>query len=139
MFLFDTDVIITLLRPQVSPDLQQRFAEVPRECQFISSISIAELVYGARKSKRPQYHLHKLQDVLLPNVNILDFDPQAAYYCGEVRADLESIDTPLAFADLQIGAIALAHSLTLVTGNVAHFKRIPGLLIQNWLRPFTYE
>jgi predicted nucleic acid-binding protein len=138
MYLFDTDVIITLLRPRVTRALRQRFEEVPREQQFVSSITIAEMVYGARKSARPQYHLRKLQEVLLPNVNILDFEPQAAYYCGEIRAELESNGTPLAFADLQIGAIALAHNLVLVTGNVRHFNRIPDLRLQNWLHPTVY-
>ncbi len=131
MYLFDTDVIIRLLRPRVRRDLRRRFEEIPPEQQFISSITIAELVYGARKSARPQYHLRKLQEVLLPNVNILDFESQAAYFCGGIRADLENRGTPLAFAELQIGAIALAHDLTLVTGNVRHFNRIPGLRLQN--------
>jgi tRNA(fMet)-specific endonuclease VapC len=33
----------------------------------------------------------------------------------------------LADADLQIAATALIHDLELVTGNVKHFKRVPGL------------
>jgi predicted nucleic acid-binding protein len=36
---------------------------------------------------------------------------------------------PLADADLQIAATALLHDLELVTGNVKHFKRVPGLKI----------
>jgi predicted nucleic acid-binding protein len=35
----------------------------------------------------------------------------------------------LADADLQIAATALLHDLELVTGNVKHFKRVPGLKI----------
>jgi len=31
--------------------------------------------------------------------------------------------------DMQIAATAKAHDLTLVTGNVAHFERVPGLNI----------
>jgi len=41
--------------------------------------------------------------------------------------------TPLATADLQIASIALAHNLILITGNVRHFERVPGLIVENWL------
>lgn len=36
-------------------------------------------------------------------------------------------------ADLLIASIALVHRATLVTRNVRHFSRIPGLLIVNWV------
>jgi tRNA(fMet)-specific endonuclease VapC len=36
---------------------------------------------------------------------------------------------------LRIASIALANSLTLVTGNERHFRRVPGLAIENWLLP----
>ena len=36
---------------------------------------------------------------------------------------------------LVIAAIALSRDLTLVTGNVRHFERVPGLRIENWLEP----
>ncbi|MBZ5637791.1 MAG: hypothetical protein LAO51_03430 [Acidobacteriia bacterium] len=37
---------------------------------------------------------------------------------------------PLADADLAIAATALYHGLDLVTGNVRHYGRIPGLRIE---------
>lgn len=36
-------------------------------------------------------------------------------------------------ADLLIASIALVHRATLVTRNVRHFSRIPGLLVVNWV------
>jgi tRNA(fMet)-specific endonuclease VapC len=50
-----------------------------------------------------------------------------------LRADLERQGKRLAEPDLRIGSIALSRDLTLVTGNVRHLKRIPGLIIENWL------
>ena len=35
--------------------------------------------------------------------------------------------------DLFIAATALTEGLILVTGNVDHFNRIPGLKIENWM------
>lgn len=57
---------------------------------------------------------------------MLSYDVAAARVYGQVRAQLESDDRPLADVDLQIAATALLHDLELVTGNVRHFKRVPG-------------
>jgi tRNA(fMet)-specific endonuclease VapC len=36
-------------------------------------------------------------------------------------------------ADIQIAATAIGHNLELVTGNLRHFNRIPGLRLNNAL------
>ncbi|MEW6750617.1 MAG: type II toxin-antitoxin system VapC family toxin [Candidatus Latescibacterota bacterium] len=133
MFLFDTDVIVHVLRKQPPPPLLARLAATERRHQHISTITIAEIVYGAWKSARPQHHLQNLEAVLLPAVNIVGFDSKAAYLCGSLRAQLERLGTPLALADLEIAAIAMANGFTLITGNLRHFARIPGLTMENWL------
>ncbi len=40
----------------------------------------------------------------------------------------------VADADLFIGAIALSRGATIVTGNRKHYERIPGLVVEDWLR-----
>lgn len=133
MFLFDTDTITNILKPKPSPALLKRLADLDIAEQFISAITVAEIVYGACKSARREQHIHNLEHLLLPNVNVLDFDCAAAYVAGEVRADLETRGQPLAFVDIQIAATALAHDLTLVTGNTQHFDRIDGLQVEDWV------
>ena len=66
-------------------------------------------------------------------VHILPFDRTAAEAFGSIRAELERAGTPLAEPELRIGAIALTNNLTVVTGNVRHFARIPGLQVENWI------
>jgi predicted nucleic acid-binding protein len=133
MYLFDTDVLITILKPRPPQRLLERLSTVPASAQFTSTITISEMVYGAHKSDRPSDHIHSLETVLLPSVNVLDFGAKAAYIAGEIRAKLEAVGRPLAFADLQIAGIALANDLVLVSGNVKHFSRIPGLRLEDWL------
>lgn len=133
MYLFDTDIITNIFKKRPAPGLLARLAATPSNQQHISSITVAEIVYGACKSDRPAHHLGNLQEVLLPAVNLLAFDSKAAFVCGQIRAELEKAGTPLDLADLEIAAIALANQLILVTGNTRHFARVPGLALENWL------
>lgn len=133
MYLFDTDIITNIFKKQPSPVLLARLADTPRNLQHISTITVSEIVYGACKSERTAHHLHNLQEILLPAVNLLAFDSKAAFVCGQIRASLEKAGNSLALADLEIAAIALANRLVLVTGNTRHFARVPGLAVENWL------
>jgi len=133
MYLFDTDTITNILKPAPPPRLQGRLREVPAEQQFISTITVNEIVYGAYKSTRIEHHLRNLKELLLPQVRIVDFDSEAAYVCGALRVELERSGAPLPLADLQVASIAVANKLVLITGNIGHFQRIPGLPVENWL------
>jgi tRNA(fMet)-specific endonuclease VapC len=133
MFLFDTDVITNVLKKKPSARLLKRLAGVPMSEQFISTITVSEIVYGAVKSERADYHLSNLEKILLPSVNVVGFDSKAAYVCGQLRAELERKGQSLDLADLEIAAIAIANEFVLVTGNTKHFQRIQVLRIENWL------
>lgn len=133
MFLFDTDIITNLSKKKPSLSLVRRLSTTPKSEQFISTITLGEIIYGAFKSDRPEFHLQNLTDTIIPSVQILAFDSQAAYYYGQIRADLERAGTPISHPDLQIAAIALTHNLVLVTGNTKHFERISNLQLENWI------
>ncbi len=134
MFLFDTDTLSQVMKPNPSSDLLSRLASVPPEEQFTSSITVGELVYGAyRLKERAGVLLQRLDETLFPNLPILPFDASAARRYGEVRAELERRGTPIGDADLRIASIALDRDLTVVTGNVRHFQKVPGLAVENWL------
>jgi tRNA(fMet)-specific endonuclease VapC len=134
MYLLDTDVLSNLLRPAPSTALVSRLASVPPEQQFTSAVTLGELVYGAHRLKeRTRALLERLDETLLPNLPVLPFDASAARRYGEVRAELERRGALIGDADLRIASIALTHDLTVVTGNVRHFARVPGLRVENWL------
>ena len=134
MYLLDTDILSNLLKRTPSTVLIAKLASVPPEQQFTSSITLGELVYGAyRLRERTGHFLERLEETLPPNLPPLPFDGAAAWHYGQVRAELEHRGTPIGDADLRIGAIALSRGLTVVTGNVRHFQRIPDLLVENWL------
>jgi len=63
----------------------------------------------------------------------LPFDDKAALNLGDMRAYLAKQGTPIGPYDLQIAAIAITHSLTVVTHNTREFARVPGLNLEDWL------
>ena len=134
MCLLGTDILSKLLKRTPSTVLNARLASVPPEHQFTSSITLGELLYGAHWLREyAPLLLDRLDRTVPPNLPVLPFDGAAARRYGEVRAELEHRGKPLADAVLRIGAIALVLGLTVVTGNVRHFQRIPNLVIENWL------
>ncbi len=134
MYVLDTDTLSNLMKRSTSPTLVAKLATVPVEAQFTTSITLGELLYGAyRRSEHSSVLLARIETVLTANLPILPFDAAAARLYGPLRADLERMGTPLAEADLRIAAITLAENLTLITGNIRHFQRVPGLRIENWI------
>jgi tRNA(fMet)-specific endonuclease VapC len=133
MFLFDTDIVSNILKRQPSTKLTERLRTVPRQQQFLSTITIAEMVYGAMKSTRADYHLKQLHEDILPGINIAVFDSPAAFIYGALRAELEKRGEPLSHTDLQIASIAIANDYTLITNNLRHFRRIVRLRSESWL------
>ena len=110
-----------------------RLADVLPEQQFTSAITIGELTYGAHKSNRRDHLFQLFRNHLWPNVRVVPFDRAAAETYGRLKAMLERTGMPLAEADLRIASIALTRQLILVTGNVRHFSRVPGLTVEDWL------
>jgi tRNA(fMet)-specific endonuclease VapC len=138
MYLLDTDILSNLMRRRPSETLVTRLAEVDPEQQFTSSVTVGELVYGAhRMGEHAGVLLDRIRQLLLPNLTVLPFDAAAAWRYGEVRAALERQGTPIGDADLRIAAIALSRELTVVTANVRHFERVPGIAVENWLADET--
>lgn len=133
MFLFDTDIITNIFKKKPSRNLIQRLRNLDRDSQHITTITIGEIVYGAIKSSRPEFHLQNLNALILPSVNILPFDSKAAFEYGKIRAGLERRGEIISHTDMQIAAIALANDFVLVTGNASHFRRVENLRIENWL------
>jgi len=64
---------------------------------------------------------------------IYEFGSKEARTAGVVRAKLASKGYTIGAYDLLIGSHALSLGATLVTNNVAEFKRIEGLRVENWI------
>ena len=126
-YLFDTDAISELLRPRPAKRYLEWLSTVPRREQWTSAVVVGELYKGAYRSRDRDRHLRNIDERVLPALTVLPYDTGVARVFGEIRAQLEERGELLPDADLQIAATAVRHGLTLVTGNVRHFARVPGV------------
>jgi predicted nucleic acid-binding protein len=126
-YLFDTDAISELLRPHPLPAYVKWLTTIPREDQYTSAVVVGELYKGAYRSHAKQHHLDNIESRILPAVTSLPYDVATAKVFGQIRAQLEEAGNILPDADIQIAATAIYHGLELVSGNLRHFARIPGL------------
>ncbi|MCC7536800.1 MAG: PIN domain-containing protein [Deltaproteobacteria bacterium] len=132
MYCFDTDVLSAVLRKQAMLHVVRRLALVPPREQFTTAINLGELLYGASRKGSPEL-VARVREVVHRAQIVLPFDEVAADVYGPLRARLERSGTRLDEPDLRIASIALSRGLTVVTGNVRHFSRVPGLVVENWI------
>jgi len=131
--LFDTDAISEVLKPRPAPRYLEWLATLSRDDQYTSAVAIGELYQGAFRSPAVETHLANIEQRILASVTVLPYEVATARVYGQIRAKLEAVGKPLADADLQIAATALQHDLELVTGNIRHFRRVPGLRLSSVL------
>lgn len=132
MYCFDTDVLSATISRRPYLPLVRRLAQIPGEQQFTTAITAGELLYGVARRGSPRLAV-QVRSLIQGAVTVLPFEILAAERYGSLRAELEASGKPLHEADLRIASIALAHDLTLVTGNTRHFDRVPALRVENWL------
>lgn len=128
-YLLDTSICIAHLRGRAVGVTEQLIAHAANVS--VCSIVKAELLFGLRRSTRPHAELEKVE-TFVADFPSLPFDDNAAQHAARIRADLAERGTPIGPYDLLIAAIAQANSHTLVTCNAAEFKRVPGLLVEDW-------
>lgn len=128
--LLDTDVSIELLRE--NPFTLAKLEECD-DTAYVSSVTAAELHFGAANSARPGENTEKARR-FLANFRRLSLTDGAAEKFGAIKAALRGKSIQVSPFDLLIAAIALENGCTLATGNTRHFKDIGGLRLENWIR-----
>ena len=128
-YLFDTDAISETLKPRPAGAYLRWLGRIPRADQFTSAVVIGELYKGAFRATHRARHLENIETRVLEALTVLPYDIGVARVFGQVQAALEEAGRVIADADLQIAATALHHDLEIVTGNLRHFARVPGLRV----------
>ena len=131
MFMLDTNICIYVLNHR-SDRLRHRFKVTKDLC--ISAVTYAELCFGVENGSASLRNQRWEQLELFTRLLlVLPLGEQAGRIYGSVRADLKNQGRQIGNNDLFIAAHALSEGATLVTNNVGEFRRVPGLVVENWV------
>ncbi len=127
-YLLDTDTCVWILRERESVVARVRAAS-PDDIA-VSTVSEAELLFGAHNSRDADRNLERVEAFLSAPFEVLSFDRESAHQHAHLRLALKK--RPIGERDLVIASTALANNLTLVTCNTREFARVPGLTMEDW-------
>lgn len=129
--MLDTNIVSAAIRGKAR--LDERLLALEPFDWCISAVTRSELQFGL--ARRPEAttlarHVH----AFLAVARTEPWSVAAADVHGRLRAELAARGSPIGGFDEMIAAHALALGAVLVTDNVRHFNRVPGLKVENWLR-----
>jgi toxin FitB len=138
MYLVDTDVLSAgSPTRQKAREVLLAWMDKNSDRLFISTITVAEIEAAISKARsddarRKAADLTDWLEALLHiyGTRVLPFDIDAARLAGGLSDLARSKGHAPGFADIAIAAIAVAHRLTVLTGNMRHFAHF-GVPIRN--------
>lgn len=131
----DTNIVSALMKgdPRVMERLKQRNkgeVSVPQPV-------LAEIAYGIERlprSKRKET-LQERFDLVRSELARSIWSDEVSESFGRIKAMLEKKGQRIEDFDAAIAAHALATGAVLVTANLQHMNRIPGLTVEDWSTP----
>jgi len=125
MIVLDTDIMSEAFGGKRSDRVFDWLDRQDRGDLYLTSITVAELVYGAEllpDGKRKQALRNRIDDVVSEyQGRRLAFGDEAAYIYGYISAKRKNAGHAIETKDAMIAAICLFHGATLATRNVRDF------------------
>jgi len=100
----------------------------------ISAITYSELRFGATGPKAASRHI-QLVDAFCARLDaILPWDRAAVDATTDIRVALHTTGTAIGLSDTAVAGHAIASGAVLVTGKGGEFERVPGLVLEDWVK-----
>ena len=129
-YMLDTNIVIYTMKNR--PTQVRRLFNQHQGQMCISAVTLGELVFGAEHSQQVERNLTDIE-TMIARLEVLPFDTIASYHFGQIRARLYSIGKPIGPFDMMIAGHARSTGLILVTNNLNEFKRVQGIMLENWI------
>lgn len=131
--LIDSSVLLGWERGKWRPG---RMLEGSEEPFFLSVVVASELLHGAHRAGEPGVRARRsaFAEAILERFPILEIDLATARSHARLWAALAAAGTPVGAHDLWLAATCVAHGLRMATLNVREFRRVPGLVVEDWSR-----
>jgi predicted nucleic acid-binding protein len=120
----DSDILIDFLR-DTRPGADRLARALTDENVATTMISAFELFTGGRNAG-------ELEGInrLLDSLTVLDLDMESVRLAADIKRSLLARGLPLATGDILIAGITIRHGGVLLTRNLRHFDRVPGLVLE---------
>lgn len=130
--LIDASILIEAERGRLG--LEAHVARHGEDEAFLSVITASELLHGVHRATQPDVRARRSAFVegVLERFPLLDVDLACARAHAQLWAELRRAGALIGPHDLWLAATCIAHGLTMVTGNVREFARVPGLELEVW-------
>jgi tRNA(fMet)-specific endonuclease VapC len=95
----------------------------------LSAVGLTELIHGIYRARTPEIRLHRetFLDELLRDLAVFPYTKVTAMLAGKLDGEQQNVGIVIPFTDLLIGATALSLGYSVLTANLRHFQKIPGL------------
>jgi tRNA(fMet)-specific endonuclease VapC len=130
-YLLDTNTASYIIKGNI-PNVRERLRRVPLAEVGISSVTEAELRFGAERTPQNSRLAIAVEEFII-RLEVLPWNSESAKQHAILRASLEKKGEPMGNLDMMIAAQALASYLRLVTHDRA-FKRLTDLQVEDWTK-----
>ncbi len=133
-YVLDTDAISALMKGTAA--VVERLAATAPAKVAVPQPVIAEIAFGIERLPRSKRRaaLQARFDLLCAELPRAEWTDVVSQTYGRIKATLERKGTRIEDFDAAIAAHALALEATLVTANLQHMTRVPGLDVEDWSR-----
>lgn len=97
----------------------------------LSAIGVTELIHGLYRAQTSAARLRRQSflDELLRDLTVYPYAKETAMLAGKLDGEQQSKGVVIPFGDLLIGATAWSLGFSVLTENLRHFRKIPGLSV----------
>lgn len=130
-YLLDAGTLSAALRGRLPVVL--KLAELGPGEVAMSVLSRMQVEIGLRSQPRAQARYARLLKTLSESVRVVDFGAAEAQQAATLGAYLESGGERIGPMELMLAAQAMTHRYTLVAEDLAPYRMVTGLNVENWL------
>ncbi len=97
-------------------------------------MSAGELLHGCRRADTPARRARREEfvEAVLSALPVVDLTLPIMRVFAEIDARLRAAGKKVPTSDLLIACSAISRGDEVVTGNVRHFRQVPGLTVHEW-------
>jgi len=134
-YMLDTCICSFIMREQPEDVIRRLEQAVLRNHRIVvSAITYAEMRFGAIGKKASPRHGQLVDEFCARLDAIVPWDRAAVDATAVIKATLSAAGTPIGPNDTAIAGHAIAAGVILVTNNTREFSRVPGLVLEDWVK-----